>query len=570
MYKLLISILSIALITGASIGVYWYMNRGGEGLDINITSEEKISLGVPFIVKVGVSNNSGSVLSDAKVALSVGDGLAFLGSSPTKNVETKSFGTIGEGSVIQEEFELIALKGENTILPISAVVSYLPKGVSSRFDKKQDGELAIGLSGISLDLKVPERALSGEDFAIEISYKNISGIDFKNLTLKANYPPGFEYKKSSLPPDLGNNTWRLGDLRKGSEMKFTVNGNLVGAENSKPEIKTALEAEFLGESYTVSEKSAAVEISASPLSLQIVPNNDPGFIAGAGEELRYSIIYMNSTDQGFRDAILKVQLSGEMFDFSSIKSNGIISPLGNSVIWNPSTNSDFAVIPPRSNNKVDFTIKTKPSYPIRRLSDKNFVLKADSRIESPTVLPSVQSKNTVGVAKLETKVRGEVNIETSAFFRDATSGILNKGSIPPRIDSLTNYTIHWVIKNYSSDVSNVLVRANLAPGVKFTGVSKSNASTNINYSDGTQEVSWELPRILATKGVVDSPYEVIFQIEATPGANHLRSYMPLVSETSITAKDDFTGQDLVDKDDAITTALPDDATIGSQGGIVIQ
>ena len=215
MYKFVVGFLVVAGVAAIGAGFYFYSGGEGEGLEINAVLPDKILIGVPFTAKIGVANNGNTVLNDMKIALSLPEGVAFVGKAPNRNVETKSLGRAGAGSVVQEDFKLIAFAGEQSIKQLVATASYLPEGVSSRFEKKQEIDIGLSESGIALDLTAPERALSGEDFSLGIAYKNVSDIDFPDLQIKMEYPPAFEFKKASLAPDLGKNIWKLGGLRKG-------------------------------------------------------------------------------------------------------------------------------------------------------------------------------------------------------------------------------------------------------------------------------------------------------------------------------------------------------------------
>ena len=86
------------------------------------------------------------------------------------------------------------------------------------------------------------------------------------------------------------------------------------------------------------------------------------------------------------------------------------------------------------------------------------------------------------------------------------------------------------------------------------------------YNERTQEVVWLVEKIAATRGIIGEPVEAIFQIEAIPSASG--NYWPLIGETVLKGKDDFTGLEISSKDFPVTTLLPDDSTVGSQQGIV--
>ncbi len=569
MYKIFIGGLFVIGAIAIIVGIYWYAAENDTGLGIEILVPEAPLVGVPFSVRVSISNAANVVLGDAKVSLSLPEGLAFVGSSPNKNIETKQLGRIGVGGVMQEDFELIATNGENSVKRLTATASYFPEGVRSNFEERKEIDVALAGVGIALDLVLPEQALPGEDFAFEVSYKNISPIDVDGLQLRLDYPPGFEFKKSSLSPDIAPNLWRLGGLRKGSEMKFSISGNLVGPTSSKHDIRAVLQAEFDDEVYNVAEKTGTVELSASPLTLGIFSSGAPGDVALPGTELQYMVSYQNTAEQGFQNAVVTAQLSGEMFDLSTLRTKGIVSVSGNMITWNQVTSPELAIIGPRSSGELTFSVRTKGAYPIRRLSDKNFVLKIDARIESPTVIPSVQSKATVGIGRLETKIRGDLRLDAKAFFRDAEAGVVNRGPFPPRVGVATNFTVHWVLRNYATDATGVIVMAALPPGVKYVSSVRMSSGV-LSYADGPQIVQWQIDKIPANKGVLDKPLEAVFQIEAMPQPNQAKSAMPLIGEATFTAKDDFTAAELRGGDPAINSSLPDDVTVGSGGGIVVQ
>jgi len=148
-----------------------------------------------------------------------------------------------------------------------------------------------------------------------------------------------------------------------------------------------------------------------------------------------------------------------MFDFSTLDTDASYRSLDNTLVWNASNAPDLALIPAGGSGSVDFDIRVKNSYPIKRLNDKNFTLGILAEIESPTVPYFVAAKKTVNSLKLETKVTGQVKVDAKAYFRDATAGILNEGPFPPKVNRATNFTVHWLITNYGTDISGIEVKA---------------------------------------------------------------------------------------------------------------
>lgn len=569
MAKALIVFIVLSLAVG--FGWYYFLQTSGNAVTIDVMKPDRVLVGTPFTVTVGVSNSSRGALRDVQLSFELPEGAVFLGSRPEKNVETKSLGRLGEGSVVQEEFIVLMLGSAQSVKRFTARVTYSPESVGSRFEQAQSFDVVADAPAVALDFIAPESTLGGEEFGMEIVVKNVSEHDMQGLQLTAMYPPGFEFKKATLLPDIGKNIWRLGDLRKGSETKLGVRGNLLGAAGSAAEFQLQLEAEFLGQRYLVGEQSARVNIIESPLAVSVAINGNSAYVAAPNEALMYAIRYENTSDQPFQNVVVKAELRGELFDLTSITApNGVIAPVGNAITWSAATIPELAVIAPKSSGEITFTVRTKPQFSIRRLGDRNMILRSDVRVDAVGALKGVETVSVAAAVRLETKVKGALAVDAKAYFRDAAAEILNKGPIPPRIGTPTNYTVHWLVKNYTTDVSGVVVRARLGDNVRLTGVVKGVPPEALVYDSNTQELVWTIDRISATKGVIDAPLEAVFQIEATPSPNLAASYMPLIGETTITGKDEFTGSELKAIDGAITTLLPDDPTIGGQGGIVIQ
>jgi hypothetical protein len=204
------------------------------------------------------------------------------------------------------------------------------------------------------------------------------------------------------------------------------------------------------------------------------------------------------------------------------------------------------------------------------VSDKNFTLTIAAEISSPTVPEGTSADRTVSVANASNKVMGKTDIIAEALWRDAKAGILNTGPYPPKVNQPTQYTIHWKVVNYATDVSDIQVSAYLQAGVRFTGTVKSNIGTSPVYDQNSGLITWNIPSLPATKGVISPPAEAIFQVEATPSSNQVNRDMPLMSETNLEAKDMFTGLQIQSKAPGVDTRIPTDTTVNVSNRTVQQ
>jgi len=345
---------------------------------------------------------------------------------------------------------------------------------------------------------------------------------------------------------------------------------MVGAENPNNNFVGSLTADFSGVTYPINLQTASVGITSAPISLEIIPavSDNPGAVPGPGDGVTFSLNYKNNSGVAMQNVVVSAKLVGEMFDFSTIKTDASFNSLTNTLIWLTANAPELANVAPGQGGSVSFDVKVKKSFPIRLLSDKNFTLKVQAQIESPTVPPNTAANKTISVANSETKVAGKIDAAAEAYFRDAASGILNNGPYPPRVNQPTEYTIHWRLVNYATDAANIAVSAYLQSGSRFTGMVKSNIDTVPTYDSGTGLVTWQIPSLPATKGVISTPAEAIFQVENTPAVNQVGQNVGLLSDTKVGWTDSFTGQTMSVSALPLDTSLPYDKTITAMNRVV--
>ena len=328
---------------------------------------------------------------------------------------------------------------------------------------------------------------------------------------------------------------------------------------------------MLEQTYKIDEKTASVLISSSPLSLKIFVNDQgSNYVSSAGQTLKYSLAYRNNTEMGLQDVVIKARLVGEMFDFSSLETDGFFNSAQNLITWNAANTPELRRVAPGATGKVEFEIDVREDYPIKKKSDKNFTLKALGEITSPTVPYYVTSEQSIGLSSLENKVAGRTTIEPQVYFKEPNAEIVNKGSLPPRVNIPVNFTVHLIVKNYATDVRDVKITGFLQSSVKWTGVVKSNVASQPTYNERTSEIIWVIDKIPATKGVIDQPIEAIFQVEATPDITQLQKEMLLLDEIRLQAIDDFAGIKLESSAEKLTTRSLKDSDIETKDTRVSQ
>jgi hypothetical protein len=191
------------------------------------------------------------------------------------------------------------------------------------------------------------------------------------------------------------------------------------------------------------------------------------------------------------------------------------------------------------------------------------------RFVSPTVPHYLDADETSVSTNLETKLNGPVYLDARALHRDPDSGFVNSGPFPPKVGEKTEYTIHWVLRNFSNELKNVSISASLPAGVEWLSKVKSSDSPEPIFDSENNKVVWNLARIAPGRGATSAPLEAVFQVSATPSASMVGTFQNLFSETVLEALDSFTGTDVLLRDVGLSTRLSDDLTIGENQGRVV-
>ncbi|MDO8752226.1 MAG: hypothetical protein Q7J22_01550, partial [Candidatus Wolfebacteria bacterium] len=452
---------------------------------------------------------------------------------------------------------------------ITARLSY-SLGKSSGFEAEGTAEIRPLAPAIAVELERDDnQVLGGSAFWFNIMYSNVSDVDVDDIRMEVQYPDAFSYISADLPPDSLNNFWKLGALRAGSKGKLAIQGKLSGANNAEFPFPVRVYGSFLDKNYLIGETEVGFAVAPSPLLLQVLVNGSEDYVARPGEELTYTIRYTNLSGVQLSDLTILGSFLGEMYDFRTLDS-GLTLDSRSRLRWDKANTPALLQLEAGGSGEVQFRVKLKNQYPIARLSDKNFRLRASVEASSPTVPYYLSGDKIRALREVTTKVRGTVDVDARAYYRDSDSGMVNGGTLPPRVGEETEYTVHWLLRNYSTDVRDARVRATLPYGVEWTGHVKSDTETLPLYDELTREVSWEVPEISATNGVLNPPLQAIFQVRIRPDASLVGKLQPLLDETTFTATDDFTGVTLRADDFGLNTLLSDDATVGAGQGIVVE
>ena len=558
-----LSILTVVLV--GAVAYYFVGYRGGDrNVALAFSSEEKAMPGVPFELTLTIENRTGQLLTDAALTLRNDQGVTVL------ERDDGEIGNIGSSETLTRTFRIVMTDTSADETGVRAVLSY--RIGDGSFERAITYAIPVGEGALALQVKGPETIVGGSVFELVVGYENVSDTELSDVSLVVAHPDSF-----SITPDEHEETpdgalWHIGSIAPHATGEFVLSGSWDASQSGD---EPAITLTFLSGTGQAAQQllTRRIPFTLNPSPLTLVIESAGGDVANAGDTLSYVLSYYNQSGIALRDVTMSARLVGEMFLAGSLSSD----PPGSSfdarraeISWDKSVMPMFALLEPGARGGVTLTVSLRSDFPLRRLGDKNFTAELETRITSPTTPYYIQANKLQSIVRHTTKLRGNIEFDAQAYYRDASAQVANTGPFPPRVGEATRYTIHWRIKNYATDVHDAHIEAQLPPGVSFVQVVKSSESTAPSYNGDTRTVSWDIGRIAATRGVLDAPPEAVFQVEAVPTPDMTGNYEPLLSRTRITATDAFTGAALVREDETLSPRLQDDTTVAEGEGRVIR
>ena len=543
----------VIAIAGAA---YIFLGQDFGEVTLKVEAKEQVRIGEPFDIALVLENSLDQEITETIMFLSLPDGVIFTDRRGDLRRATEEE-TISAGGSRREIFTVVITEfSENKSFQIEA--RHLPPLLGRPITASQ--EFAVKVQPL-LDLKIeaPEQIISGEKFEWTFSYGNDTESAW-NIDFEIQIP---EELKTDLPT-------RRVRIDAGEHKSETFSATTIMEEGRNFTIKIIARGYIGDKKYILSDTSTEIMVGPSPLSLRISRARGQMGALRLGEEIVYALSFTNNSNTALQNVLAEVSLSGAMFDLNTIKTDGIIDTSAGTITWNMANVPELAELPPRESRLLNFTINIQNTYPIRRLSDKDFTVGINARVSSPTIPRALNVLETVNITSMTQKIAGKVAVSVKALYRDAASKIINEGVFPPVVDQPTEYSIHWEARSYSTHMSEIEISTELPLGVDFVRQVKVEAG-ELLFEPESRKVTWRIPRLLATTGVLSEPFIAIFQIKAIPSMEHIGGYMPILGGINITAMDDFTGDifNAISRE-STTTELQSDNTVRAGDGIVRQ
>lgn len=549
-------------------GIAWYFQATAFSLDkvvFKLEGPQSSFTGKPTPLTIIIDNRNRSALKNVQVVLNFPEG-TFAGQQPSPlQRQVFDFPVIKAGQKIEKELELRFLGPLEAVKEVQGRLSFVPSAIESPISKESSFSIQIASVPIELFLEAPNEVVAGETFSLSINYINVSEVTFNNLRLRLEAPSGFQAAAAGTGLGLTGSIWDIPKLEPQQEGKIRVRGTLSGPQG----VRRNFTAQLFQSNAKLVQDTRPVRIVSAPLALDVTVNGSRQILGRLGQNLSIKFRFTNNFNVALRDLRLQAEFKGEMFDFSSLKTDGDFNPLTKEIIWGPAEGAQFQNLNPGESGEAKATIRLQNRFPISSFDDKNFTVALKTQIIAENVpallgLETVQQKHT-----FEIPLESNLTLKTLGFYNETRVPLRNYGPIPPQVGQATAYTLHWQITNAGNDLKDVEISARLPTWVDWTGNTWANrAQESLVYDSKSRVVSWRIDSLPANTGIILPVVEAAFQVELIPAPNQRGRSVNLIGESQITAQDIFTETTLRSFADPENTGLRADPTVSQAEGIV--
>jgi len=569
---IVILILVILMAVGAILWGRHSFSRARVQLDVE--APENIASGEEITFKIDYKNDNRVALYDASLIIDYPQG-TFSREGKEVFQEEKKIGTILRNSSGEQEFKVRFVGEKGSAKNLIVKLNYQPQNISSRFENSSSFRIEINSVLIDIKISGSEKTTAGQKVTYLVEYENTTKEDIPDLKVKLDYVDDFQFKNAVPTPNEGtNNIWQLASFGAGEKKSIALEGILDGTEGEEKILKVKI-GRMEGDVFIqYSQSEFLTQISPSPLLLLLnIEGIEETCNINPGEELRYQIDFKNNTDIALNQLVLKAYFQDNIFDFKTLNlgGKGYFNSKDNVITWSGAEVQSLNLLEPNQSDKVNFSVKIKDVLPVFSYNDKNFQAKLRAEIQTLSVPVKFTISELKFEKELDCKINSELDLESKVYYYEPKPGIFNTGPIPPKVDQMTTYTVHWQLANSSNDLENVQIKTILPQGITWSNYYINSVSNStISHNDRTNEIIWEIKKVPAGTGVVLPIYELIFQIGLRPSINQVGQTPTLVNESSSEGRDTFTGNTLKAFTPEVDTSLPDDPKIGYGQGKVIE
>ncbi len=551
-----------------------------ETVRLTLTTTERTVSGEESVWTASIANASSVGLRKAEVDVRYPSGFSLSSASPAPSNGYRNVWTIGDvdaGATITIRIVGRLLGDLGDTKTMTATFTYQPANFASTFRTEASAATLLADSVLDVTLASPASATSGQDVVYTLTARNTSTERVERVRLLLTYPAGFAKIVAKPSADEGDAQWDVGTLAPNATFVVTIRGALSGQASSQTELKAQIGVVDSDATFRLQrERSALILIVEPTLNVSVSINGSSGTVAAeAGESLKATVQYANDSDADVADVTITLRFPGTdsdgkaiaIVDTAAVKASAPFTQQrgGTSIAWTKSGIPELGRLIPGAAGSIDVTLPVK----------KNARTFGNGRNLSAQLVATVAAADVgttgSGVERstepLTIRVTTELRLAAEARFYSDEGVQLGTGPLPPTVGATTQYHLAWYLTNTMNSAQDVLLTATLPDDIMFVAGNTTGGNA-ITYDAGTRQVRWRVDRLEPGVGQTLPTLEGSFTVSITPTAEDVGTTPTLLSATTLTGTDAFSGAALALSATPLTTELPDDTLAVGKGEVV--
>ena len=533
-------IISVIFFIGA-LGFAFYrfssddVSVSNDKIDIQIIGNSFTKGGDDLPLQIEILNNNNANLEFVNLVIEYPKG-AEDNNVDVVRLPRDSIGTIKQGERIIRNIKVKLFGVEKSVRNIKVRLEYHPEGSNAIFTKDKYYPVTISLAPLSLDIDAPDNTISNQPISFKIKSTLNTSLSEDNAVLQITYPNNFVFESANPAPLVGNSICSLSSISLTNPVVVEIKGRLIGQDGDEQVFHA-----YAGTTNDTDQSNVNVVYSSILQKILITkPFLDARILVNGKDEIDNSISggstanidinWANNLSTRITDGQIIASLSGNVFDKNTVKTNnGFYDSANNQIIWDRNSLSQLAEINPGESGTVSFSFTPISLIgSLNAIKDPQVSIKVSIRGREPQLGSTYNDINNFS----------EKVVKISSDFQIASSASYLSGSIPPKAETETGYTINWTLSNSSNKITEAEARAILPIYVKWIGLS-SGETENVTYNEVTREVVWNIGQVLPNTGI-DSNREASFIISLKPSLSQIGSIPQLMKEIYLSGRDSFT------------------------------
>jgi hypothetical protein len=539
-------------------------------VDLTISGPISISAGEELSYGVMVKNNNSVPLSQLSYLVEYPDGTRQSGDLTKELVREGDSGkSLSSGETLPLNFKAVLFGAEGEHKDLKFSIEYRMPGSNAVFHKDKTYTIEISSAPVSVTVTGLKEVTSGQTLNFTVEIRSDSQKIIQGLLLKTEFPFGFSLKKSEQ--SLGTNVWSIGDLAPGASRRLNFSGVLDGQDGEERVFKftTGLQnpkdSMSIGTPFFTSIASVSIQKPFLGVKLVLDGSESGQYAAKPGKAVRVDILYQNNLPTTINNAELVIKLSGPALNRNTIDAEGgYYSSYSDTITYSRENVDGLASLSPGQTGRLGFSFSTYSSNLLTSgNSGVNIEVTARGERGQGTNVPQEVLYSSIAKVQVGTEVK------LTAVDSYSAGPFTNSGTLPPKVNQETSYTVTWALTNTLNDLSDVVVTATLPSYIKWlNNISPTNEA--VTYDPVTGEVSWNAGDVKAGVGKGTSPRSVSFQVSYLASLSQVGERPLVMTESSVTGKDKFTGSPITATAKEITTSLNGEGEFDYTKGLVVE